>query len=218
MIELLLIAFLLGVKHSYDPDHLAAVANFILKTESVEGAVKLSVYWALGHMITAGIITALLYTFRETILQSFLGYFGIAVSIMLIGIGIYSLRDAIRVHRHSHSHGKAEHEHFHVHLRGEKGNHYHKHLFGVGIIHGLASNDELLLLFTLSLGITKLTGILAGGLVFSAGVVVGMSLFGAAMITPLLKLQSEKVWNYVNFGSGGLSLAYGLYLLSAFFY
>ncbi|HIJ98203.1 TPA: hypothetical protein H1009_03890, partial [archaeon] len=116
------------------------------------------------------------------------------------------------------SHGKAKHEHFHVHLRGEKGKHYHKHLFGVGIIHGLASNDELLLLFTLSLGITKLTGVLTGVLVFSAGVVIGMSLFGAAMITPLLKLRSEKILNYVNFGSGGLSLAYGLYLLSAFFY
>ncbi len=161
-------------------------------------------------MLTAGVITVVLYAFRETLLQTYLGYFEIAVAIMLIALGIYSFKELLLFRKRSLAPKKQSHFH-EEHL-----SHHHIHLLGIGIVHGLASNDELLLLFTLSLGITSFLGILSGVVIFSLGVVLGMTLFGIALTAPFLKLHSEKIKDYVGFVAGALSLIYGFYLLAQF--
>lgn len=216
MLELAFLALLLGIKHSYDTDHLVAVSNYLIKSPSIKNTVKLSTSWAIGHMITAGIITVILYTFRETFFKIYLNYFEVAVAIMLIALGVYSFKDISIFHRLKHVHKTEKHEHFHSHTEIEKIAHHHWHLLGIGIVHGLASNDELLLLFTLSLGITSLAGILGGVAIFSIGVVLGMCLFGIAITMPLLKTRSGKLRDYVSVIAGGLSLIYGAYLLVPF--
>ena len=45
---------------------------------------------------------------------------------------------------------------------------------GIGFIHGIASNDELLLLFTLTFGANSLEEILFGVGIFTIGVVAGI--------------------------------------------
>ncbi len=216
MLELAILAFLLGIKHSYDTDHLVAVSNYLVKSSSFKHTVKISTYWAIGHMLTAGAITIVLYAFRETILQTYLNYFEIAVAIMLIALGVYAFKDVTIFHRHKHPHENEKHEPTHAHIPTEKIAHHHLHLLGIGIVHGLASNDELLLLFTLSLGITSLLGILGGVAIFSLGVVLGMCVFGIVLTMPLLKTRAGKIRDYLNFATGALSLIYGFYLLYPF--
>ena len=88
-------------------------------------------------------------------------------------------------------------------------------MFGIGIIHGLASNDELLILFAASLAVTSLGGLLVGLGIFSIGVVLGMIFFAMIFSFPLLKLNSEKIYKLVSFGIGAIGVAYGTLMLFA---
>src|SRR5437667_11848024 len=68
----MVLALALGFKHSYDADHLVAVSNLITRSGSVRKTSLMSASCAAGHMVTAAIITVLLYTFRQTDLAEFL--------------------------------------------------------------------------------------------------------------------------------------------------
>ena len=209
------LALLLGFKHSYDADHIIAVANVLRKTSTLGSAVRISISWAAGHMVTATVVTILLYAFRESVLRIVLAHFDKAVGIMLIVLGLFSLKDLLNSHSHTHKHGNIKHSHPHAHSNeGNIHKHAHKHMFGIGIIHGLASNDELLILFAASLGLTTLAGILLGVAIFSAGVVLGMVLFALVFSYPLLKARSEFFYRLITIVTGAASVAYGAAILA----
>ena len=206
-----ILALILGFKHSFDADHIIAVSNILRKARSMAAAVRVSVSWALGHMLTAVIVTVLLYIFRESLLKNLLSHFDQIVGFMLIILGIISFKDVF-AHFHEHKHGKTKHAHPHVHAKKEN-RHVHKHMLGIGIIHGLASNDELLLLFTASLGVTTLGGIIAGVGIFSIGVVLGMITFAAFFSYPLIKTNSETIYRIIAGVTGAVSVVYGLVIV-----
>ena len=87
-------------------------------------------------------------------------------------------------------------------------------MFGIGIVHGLASNDELLILFTISLSVTSLVGLLLGIGVFSMGVVIGMIVYGIGITLPILKFGRGRVRRVVNLTVSILSITYALLLLA----
>ncbi len=209
------LALALGFKHSYDADHLVAVSNLLTRSHSLRKTTFMSVSWAAGHMVTATIIMILLYEFRQTILRDFLSDFDLVVAVMLVVIGAVGLLVEFDVlHRHPHEHELADrrvesHTHTHIHLRRTN---EHRAMFGIGIVHGLASNDELLILFVASFGVTTLVGLLGGVGVFSIGVVVGMILFGIGVSYPMLRWGRARVRRVVNVGAALLSIAYAVYL------
>jgi len=100
------------------------------------------------------------------------------------------------------------HEHLHIH---DDHKHLHKHMFGIGIIHGLASNDELLVLITATLGLTNFAQIITVIIMFSAGVILGMMLFSLVLTYPLI--NNEKIGRLVNVIAGVLSIGYGTAIL-----
>ncbi len=201
-------ALVLGFKHSYDSDHLIAVSNILHKVKSVKSSIKIGFSWAIGHMITAAVITVILYMFKETVLNNILPHFEKIAGIILVILGILSFRDFFTFHFHQHSHGSRVHSHPHLHEKHQE-THFHKHMFGIGIIHGLASNDELLLLFTASFAVTSLGGLLLGLGIFSIGVVLGMILFTCIFSYPLVKLHSNLVYRAVTCAAGSAGVVYG---------
>ncbi len=203
------LGLLLGLKHAFDADHLIAVTNILHKVGSLQSALKTGFSWALGHMLTASVVTVLLFTFRTTLLHAVLVHFEKVVGVMLIVLGIVSLKSFFDFHAHAHPHGPLVHSHPHVHAKNESENHVHKHIFGIGIVHGLASNDELLILLTASLGVTSLGGMLLGLASFSLGVVLGMVFFAFLFITPLIKINHDKLRRGVALASGLVSVIYG---------
>jgi len=208
-----LLALTLGFKHSYDADHLIAVSNILRKVKTLKSAVKISTSWTIGHMITATIIMVLLYVFRESVLNNILPYFEKIVGIMLIILGTISLISLFKVHGHKHKHNNIMHSHTHLHSRKEEHNHYHKHMFGIGIVHGLASNDELLLLFAASLGVTSLGGILVGVGIFSIGVILGMITFVSLFMLPMIKINSDNVYKVISGITGIAGISYGIMMI-----
>lgn len=215
LISFMFLALVLGFKHSYDSDHLIAVSNILRKVKSVKSSVKVGLSWAMGHMITATVITVILYMFKETVLNNMLPHFEKIVGIMLVILGILSFRDFFTFHFHKHSHGRIVHSHPHLHKKHQE-THFHKHMFGIGIIHGLASNDELLLLFTASFAVTSLGGLLLGLGIFSIGVVLGMIFFAMIFSFPLIKSNSGKIYKIVSFGTGTAGVMYGLLMIFSF--
>ena len=216
LISFMVLALALGFKHSYDSDHLIAVSNILRRVDSVKSSVKIGFSWAIGHMLTATIITIILFIFKESFLDNALPHFEKIAGVMLIALGILSLRDFFSFHSHRHLHGGIVHSHLHIHLKKHHDKrHFHMHMFGIGIVQGLASNDELLMLFAASLAVTSLFGLIAALGFFSFGVVLGMALFAIIFSYPLMKLHSDKIYRFVSFGTGSIGIIYGTLMLFA---
>lgn len=216
MIEIFSLALLLGIKHSFDADHLIAVSTILSRSTSAKKSVKISLYWAMGHMVTAILITFLLFTFRNEVLSFFLEKMQFFAGAMLILIGIIGIYHSRIFHGHTHTHVGKPHTHWHMHFHSNEKDHSHKHIFGIGIIQGLASNDELLLILTASLGVATLLELIVGVTAFTLGVVIGMIGFGTLFTFPLLKMHQEKIMPFIHFGIGSISIIYGAFMLVPF--
>jgi high-affinity nickel permease len=215
---LLLLALILGVKHAFDADHIIAVSTYIVKSESISQTLKMSIIWAVGHMATAGVVTLLIYIYRDFFLTKVLVYFEIIVGVMLVILGfasIFSSKGIKLFHGHRHDNSENGHEHVHSHDVVKIHTHYHRHMFGIGIIHGLASNDELIILFTASLGVATLLGLITYVAIYSIGVVAGMVIFGSMISYPLLKAKKEQVTKTAMLLFGLISIVYGAFILKA---
>lgn len=210
MFPLILFAFLLGMKHSADADHLLALSTPVLTVDSWLGALKAAGHWALGHTVTASLLTLFLFSFKDAVLSQYLGGFELLTGALLIVIGVFAFRK--KRHAHEHSHGTLIHSHPHTHSP----RHSHKHLFGMGVVQGLASNEELLILLTLSLGLTSFFGVVMGTILFSLGVLTGTVIFSLT-----LSFSSAKGGAFFQSillkGSGVLSIFYGAVLVVGFF-
>jgi len=208
------LALALGFKHSYDADHLVAVSNLLTRSKSLRKTTLMSVSWAAGHMITATIVTVLLYEFRATVLQGVLANLELAIAVMLVVIGVVGLLVEFGlIHRHGHRHESEEHTHVHLPLHEDP---QHRTMFGIGIVHGLASNDELLILFVASLSVTSLVGLLGGVSVFSLGVVAGMIVFGIGVSYPVARWGTGRVRRAVSIAAALLSIFYAALLFLGF--
>jgi high-affinity nickel permease len=217
-LPLFILAILLGIKHAFDSDHIVAVSTYIVKSKSITQTFKMSVSWAIGHMATAGIVTMLIYIYRDFFLTKVLVYFETIVGVMLVLLGfasILSYKGVKLFHDHRHDRSKDGHEHVHVHGEEETHTHYHRHMFGIGIIHGLASNDELIILFTASLGVSSLFGLITYVAIYSVGVVAGMVVFGTIISYPLIKANTEQVTKKAMLFFGLISIVYGTFIVKA---
>lgn len=216
MLQFAALALFLGMKHSFDADHLVAVSNLLSKAKSLAHSAKMAASWAAGHMITATLITIFIFMFKDSFLTLVFGKLSVLAALMLIFVGLLGIWQSRIFHAHRHAHHGEEHEHWHVHLQDEEGKHLHRHMFGIGVVHGLASNDELLLLLTATLGVSSLLEMIAGVAIFSAGVVIGMVAFGLIFTLPILKAHSARLKSAVNLAVGCISVVYGTMMLLGF--
>ena len=52
MISLLLLGFLIGMRHALEADHVAAVASLTSEGQTLKHALRQGAAWGLGHTIT----------------------------------------------------------------------------------------------------------------------------------------------------------------------
>ena len=217
-----LLALALGFKHAYDADHLVAVSNFLTRSKGISETSRMTVSWAMGHMVTAAIITAALFMAAASVasVKGILNNLDLGVAVMLIAIGAAGIFFGAPItHEHPHNHADKPHSHLHSHRFGALGlfgrkMHVHHPLFGVGILHGLASNDELIAIFVAGLGIGSLELLLGGVAIFTIGVALGMTLFGVAITYPIFRYGIRKVQLAINIVAGSLSIMYGLMIIA----
>ena len=54
------IGLLLGLRHAFEPDHLAAVSTLATRQRSLLAACRLGLAWALGHTASVGAVVGLI--------------------------------------------------------------------------------------------------------------------------------------------------------------
>lgn len=134
------------------PDHLAAVAPLSLDRPAKAWLTGLR--WGCGHAGGVLLVAALALIFRELVPVDLVSQWSERlVGIVLIGIGLWGLRQAFRyrLHTHQHTHHGSTHIHVHVHASGSAHggtkSHGHRHTHAavaVGALHGLAGSSHFL--------------------------------------------------------------------------
>lgn len=193
MITALAIGFLLGLRHALEADHLAAVAALVTGMTSLRSAVVRGVFWGVGHTITLMLLGGTVAVVGAEIPGSVERVFELCVGVMLVVIGVDTMRSWRRLHVHEHRHGADSHIHIHAHEPDQPHTpaaHGHPHralssgrALVVGLVHGLAGSAALVVLAAASLH--SAGGALAFVGLFGIGSILGMGLMSVVVALPV---------------------------------
>ena len=195
--SLLVIGFLLGLRHALDPDHLASVATISTSSRTLLDGLKQGGAWGMGHTVTLLLFGGAALVLGLAVPEGVALFLEFAVGLMLVLLGADVLRrimqERIHVHRHEHDDG-ASHMHVHLHPQVDRHEHSHSPLIPlralmVGLMHGLAGSAALLLL-TVASAPSIISGIVYI-LVFGFGSILGMALLSIVIAFPL-RLSSNR--------------------------
>lgn len=211
VIGLLVLGFLLGLKHATDTDHIVAMSTFVSQTKSLKKSSLSGVLWGLGHTLTLFVIGGLILLFKITVSKKVALGLELPVGIMLIFLGIRLIINTSKQKNHSHAHASDDgvsHKHLHSHQNSKSHRHIHQS-FWMGLVHGLAGSAALVLLV---LGTTHST--LQGLvfiLIFGVGSILGMLLISTLISVPvLLTSHFEKFDHGLQLAAGAISILVGL--------
>ena len=175
---LLLTGLVLGMRHAFDRDHVAAVTHFIsLEPDPIKSA-WFGFRWAIGHALTVLLLGSLVLWLHLKFDPAFERYAELAVGATLIILGFWRLMLLWQEgrHTHRHVHRSTPHSHAHTHAPGRD----HVHRFAptlVGIVHGASGTAEVFVLIPITLMSTAWLAYLYIGL-FSMGCAATMSGYG----------------------------------------
>lgn len=213
LIGLLGFGFLLGLKHAFDTDHIAAVSA-ISKNTSIKKSSLSGVFWGLGHAISLLVIGFIVLLFKIRIPEKLGLSLELIVGVMLVilGLNVLITVNKNKAHFHKHKHGKEEHMHFHSHLITEKHGHNHQSFF-IGLVHGLAGSAALTLLI-----LTTIDSLFAGVtyiLIFGIGSIIGMVLVSNLVSLPfrLISKKLEISHKILRLGTSFISIILGLSIM-----
>jgi ABC-type nickel/cobalt efflux system permease component RcnA len=193
---IVLLGALLGMSHTLEADHLAAVASLATRAKSAADFVRMGIAWGLGHGLTLFLFGAVVLAVDAIVPEKLAFALELAAGVMLVLLGAGVCRRLVRrrVHFHSHRHeGGTTHFHAHAHETGTgrlahaEEPHQHSHhtpvrALLVGVVHGLAGSAALVLL-----ALEKAPSFAAGLgyiAVFGMGSTLGMAVLSAAMSVP----------------------------------
>lgn len=170
------------------PDHLAAVAPLAVKAHG--SAWRSGLRWGVGHSAGVALVGGIALAFREVLpIEALSGWSERLVGVLLLGLGVWALRQGLRVqvHVHAHVHDGEPHDHLHFHAAQERhetvasSGHRHGHAaFGIGTLHGLAGSSHFLGVLP-TLGFARWTDSLAYLSAFALGTIAAMGGFAAVL-------------------------------------
>ena len=226
MMSLLLLGFLLGLRHAMEVDHVAAVAALVTRKHSLGDALRQGAVWGLGHTVTLFVVGSVVLVLDTSMPDRIAHALEFMVGLMLIGLGVDVLRrmhrDRVHFHVHSHTDG-VTHFHAHTHNGTESHNrahheHTHARVFPlrallVGLMHGMAGSAALILL-TLQTVQSPMAGLLYIGL-FGIGSLAGMAVLSVAIALPLRYSPKGLTWlhNGMQTSVGLVTLGLGFALI-----
>ncbi len=194
--------FLAGSVHVVSgPDHLSAVAP--LSIEEGKASWKMGLLWGVGHTSGVMIVGLIALLGRELIPIDLISNWSERfVGVVLIGIGIWGIRKALKNKVHVHKHNHEDNEHTHIHTHNTEAEHAspvaHKHThaaLAVGIIHGFAGSSHFIgVLPALALPTTSASVLYLGG--YGVGTIIAMVGFTALLGIAAKKLAEKGVEVY----------------------
>jgi high-affinity nickel-transport protein len=143
-----LLGIAIGLRHAFEPDHLAAVSTLVADGAGARRGALLGALWGLGHAIALLAMAAILGAVGTTLPDDVGAALELAVAAMLIALGVRAVIRAARCPTTGaavdHVHGDRVHRHggaaAHVHVGGAT---LAIRPLVVGMIHGLAGGGAL---------------------------------------------------------------------------
>jgi high-affinity nickel-transport protein len=212
-LALLLVGFVLGLRHATDSDHVVAVTTIVSRARTTRAAVAIGALWGLGHTATILLVGGAIVLFGIVIPPRLGLSMEMSVAGMLVVLGVMNLTGALRRIRdgaHAASHGATTHRvpavDFGLGLAGVV------RPVVVGVVHGLAGSAAVALLVLATVrdpvwAIFYLS-------VFGFGTVLGMMLLTSAMAVPIAAVarRSADLEQLLVRATGFVSISFGLIL------
>lgn len=223
---LLILGFLLGMRHATEADHLAAMATIASRSNDFRSTALQGAAWGIGHTVTLLIFGGVALLIGGMIPDNYAHLLEFAVGLMLVGLGVDVLRQLFRkrIHFHEHSHNDGV-RHFHAHTHEtatghDENTHNHRHekylprraLF-VGLMHGMAGSAALIVITAEKT--VNLSSALVYILIFGLGSIIGMAMLSVAIMLPMRKLQQCRLPRYyktAQYGVGLFSIFLGVWV------
>ncbi|MES2178386.1 MAG: high-affinity nickel-transport family protein [Gemmatimonadota bacterium] len=193
LLAVVVLGFLLGMRHATDPDHVVAVTTIVTQQRSVWRAARTGMLWGIGHTATIVLVGGAIIVLKVQ-LSAIPARVGLtlefAVAVMLVVLGLLTLAGGER--RVADSTARP---------------------LTVGFVHGLAGSAAVATLPQVALIPNPLWAMVYLG-VFGVGTIVGMLLITASIAAPAL-LATHKFAGLnrtLRIASGVASIGFGLFL------
>jgi hypothetical protein len=188
--SILLIGFVLGMRHATDADHVVAVTTIVSDQPSLLRASAVGALWGIGHSITILLVGGAIVVFRVGIPPRIGLAMEFTVAIMLVVLGAVNLSGRQIASARSSTRPLV-----------------------VGFVHGLAGSAFVALLVVAAVPGAWL-GLLYLAL-FGVGTIAGMGLITMAIAMPsaLTARRFVNMQRYLRLASGLASVAFGLVLM-----
>ncbi len=220
----LVIAFVLGLRHASDPDHLVAVTSLVAADGGdARGAAKLGAWWGVGHAAALLLLGIPLIVFKSELPAALESGAEKAIGLVIILLAARVIwkwvRGDFRAGGHLHEPAATPATTpgaTHVHLRDGDGGHHHRHLrtphqaVGIGLLHGLAGTGAVVVLLLAALPSQLEAGLALA--VFAPMSVVSMAVCTTAFAWVLTRPVIEPLYRTVLIPAFGLfGLSFGLW-------
>jgi ABC-type nickel/cobalt efflux system permease component RcnA len=198
LVAIVAVGGLLGVRHAFEPDHLAAVSTLATRPAArLWSAARLGLVWGLGHTATVGVVALLIIALGVQLPARLWPAAELLVAGLLVLLGTIVIWRYVRGrwHIHTHAHTAAS-PHFHLHSHAAEPSHGHSHAgadarrsLGFGVAHGLAGSGAIAALLVAAVPDT--TSRLVYFAAFSIGTIVGM--LGVSLtLSVLVRFAAER--------------------------
>lgn len=191
-VDMLVLGTTIGVAHSFEADHVAAVASLVEEDHGDRAGV-VGTSWGVGHAVPIAAVGALFLLAGSRLPGTVTLAAELLAGAVLVLLGARVALSALETTRHTHD----GHEHAHLSLGSFEIGSTHSHRGGesflVGILHGLAGS-----------------GVAVGGLATGATLVEGASLLGAFAVASVATMGLVAAcWGRVLTRSAGRILQVG---------
>jgi high-affinity nickel permease len=186
-----LLGFANGMRHAFEPDHLAAVSTLVAGERSAKASVRYAAAWGAGHAAMLVVVGGALALLRAELPAVTSDGLELVVAVVLVALGVRGLAQAKRLGRvgqtFTHAHGELAHSH------GGARDHLHvskwtlaRLPFVVGLVHGLAGSGALAALVASHVATPVFS--VAFITIYAVGAAVGMATLAGVLGWPLARL------------------------------
>jgi high-affinity nickel-transport protein len=198
MLTAVLLGFVLGLRHAFDPDHVIAVSAIVARHRSAWTASWIGACWGLGHGATILAIGFAVIALEVAIPDAFGRAMELGIGVLLVLLGVANLL--------------ASRPQPSLPAEGAPLSASLARSGALGLAHGLAGSAPVALLALAAMPTPPAA--LAYLVVFGLGTIAGMVAFSLALGVPFARAGSSAPFaRWVTAGTGVVSLAFGAWVI-----
>jgi ABC-type nickel/cobalt efflux system permease component RcnA len=199
------LAFLLGLRHATEPDHVAAVATLVPEQRNARRAMQLGAAWGLGHSLAIVACGGALLMFRQSMSERTSDWLELTVAALLLVLGTRSILRALRKPIEPVEIEARDTDHLH-----ELSRHCRRKSLLIGLLHGTAGSGSLAALVFANM--PDLRAGFAYMVFFGAGSLLGMAALAGIAGAPLRAISQRAKPQALLFAAAGvLSFSIGIH-------